>query len=387
MTPRVTAIIPTLNRKDLLVRAVETFREHHSDDECHIIVIENGSDGSDKWCQENGVEVIKPDFSLTFGASNNLAAKQVKSELILMLNNDVICTRNILRPLIATMEAHPRCVMVGAKLLHEDGKIQHAGVEFSREGIPHHVLYRSDADLPCWQFDRPVNAVTAACVLVKRRAWEQVHGFDPRYQSNYEDVDLCLKFRERGWEIWWSHEAEMIHLENQTRGEAGDIRPMLEVFMAKWVATKNLYYLARDGKLALNYPERRLNICDGRNPWPGYLNVAPREAHGVDYIRKVDRGLPFDDQSVVEINCSETIHLFDGDTAWVFLTECWRVLKPGGRMTLSAPVAFSGGPNQKSFWTEDAMGPFLGVLPFKVTAAKTEDDLVAWTMEKGAFAP
>jgi len=377
MPPDVTVIIPTLNRLDLLKAAVESFREHHEGDSYEIVVVENGNDSTEVWCKDNKVRCLKPDNPLPFGHSNNLAARETKSRFLLLLNNDTICTQNILLPMIATMEANPKCVMVGAKLVHEDGTLQHGGIEFAPNGIPFHPLYGGPADLDCLNFDRPVNGVTAACALVRRDAWEKVHGFDERYESNYEDVDLGLKFLERGWQLWFCHSAVMTHLENRTRGDSVDIKPMLKVFARKWIETKNLHYLRDFGKLDHPATERRVKVGTRRGCWPGYVNLDDRQAQGVDMARDIRRGLPFDTGTVKHLLYDLVLQTLSGTEVVDALDEAYRVLASDGLLSVVVPIGI-GDPLARSFWNERSLA--VPSPPWKVERILEDGERVRFDM-------
>lgn len=375
--PRTTVIIPTLNRRDLLVQSVLTFRKHHPEG-YEIVVVDNGNDGTAEWCSENGVECLKPEEPLTFGESNNLAAKGRKTEFLLLLNNDTITREAFCDRLLAFITEKPDAVAVGPKIVNGGSLISHVGVDFDNQGIPFHPYFGADPKIEFVEFSRPVNALTAACILIRRDAWEKVHGFDPRYENNYEDVDLCLKFRERRWDLWYCHDAEVTHLENQTRGDACDIKPMLRVFLEKWVQSGTLEQLLVQGALNIGYEERRLNIGSGDHIAVGYTNVDIMPHPGVDVVRDVTKGLPFDNHSADRIYCKNLLEYLSGEEAVCFLMECVRVMKKDCVMTFIVPHGWTDNPLQKSVWFEKTMQYMVGV---KTKDAKKVKDTLTYTLE------
>jgi GT2 family glycosyltransferase len=112
--------------------------------------------------------------------------------------------------------------VVGAKLLYSDGTIQHAGVVLKRTGVAHHAFRWAPrevlgvprlADLP-----RNCSAVTGACMLVPRRVFEEVGGFDEELRVVLNDIDLCLRIRERGYAVIYTPHALLYHHEGSSRG-------------------------------------------------------------------------------------------------------------------------------------------------------------------------
>jgi GT2 family glycosyltransferase len=107
--------------------------------------------------------------------------------------------------------ADPAIGITGARLTYPDGRIQHAGVYLDRPGgvlTAHNVL----TDEP----SREVDAVTGACMAVRRATWEQLGGFDTGFVNGYEDVDLCLRAQAAGWRVWYTADSRVVHHESQS---------------------------------------------------------------------------------------------------------------------------------------------------------------------------
>ena len=112
---------------------------------------------------------------------------------------------------------------VGAKLLYGDGRVQHGGIVLGVGGVAGHA-HRLDDRLSTGHFNRmlvphSLSAVTAACTVVRRSAFEQVGGLNEvNLAVAFNDVDFCLRLGEAGWRIVWTPFAELMHLESVTRG-------------------------------------------------------------------------------------------------------------------------------------------------------------------------
>src|SRR6185295_1407213 len=173
------------------------------------------------------------------------------------LNNDTIPLDNWLAALVAEVTSHPDVGIVGSKLLYEDDTIQHAGVVFSREGLmPYHLYRRVHRDHPAVNQRRTFQSVTAACMLIRREIFEAEGGFDEQFQNGFEDVDLCLKVGDKGWQIVYQPLSVLYHLESQTPGRKAHDHDNALRFLGRWgqrwwLADEDLYYY-EDGYLAVH---------------------------------------------------------------------------------------------------------------------------------------
>ncbi len=107
---------------------------------------------------------------------------------------------------------------------------------------------------------------------------------------------------------------------------------------------------------------RRLNLGCGKSPKPGYINIDSRELSGVDVVRDLLRGLPYDDSSIDEIFSENTLeHIPQTEVIWM-MNEMWRVLRPGARMRHHVPMAgtvnFYKDPTHLSHWVPDTLTYF-----------------------------
>lgn len=149
-----------------------------------------------------------------FSVACNEAAKRVRDEWILFLNDDIEAENNFLFLMFDTA-LNLGADIVGAKLLYPDGRIQHVGVYFKEDGTPYHAALGAPDKL---REDRIVPAVTGACMMVKRGVFEALGGFDEEFENGFEDVDFCLRAREAGYRIALCGRTKLIHYEKCTRG-------------------------------------------------------------------------------------------------------------------------------------------------------------------------
>lgn len=235
-------IIPVFNKCELTQQCLTRLAAVTSAPDYEVIVVDNAStDGTTEFLSQLGgdIRVIRNQENLGFAKACNRGARVARGEYLVFLNNDTIPTEGWLAAMVDEVERHRDVAVVGSKLLYEDGTIQHAGVVFSRIVFtPYHLYRKCSADAPMVNRRREFQCVTAACMLVRRNPFEEVGGFDEGYQNGFEDVDLCLKIRERGGRIIYRPDSVVYHLESQTPGRKAhdndNARRLLERWSSKW---------------------------------------------------------------------------------------------------------------------------------------------------------
>jgi GT2 family glycosyltransferase len=166
--------------------------------------------------------VLRDDAPLNYAAINNRAVAQCESELVCLVNNDV----EVISPdWLEEMAGHalrPEVGAVGAMLLYPDGTIQHAGVIIGMHGVADHIYAGRPRG---WsghggraRVAQELSAVTAACLMVRRLTYLEVGGLDERLAVAFNDVDFCLRLRERGFHNIWTPHAQLYHHESASRG-------------------------------------------------------------------------------------------------------------------------------------------------------------------------
>ncbi len=230
--PKVSVIIPVFNRLDFTKKCLQSlFYRTNGNIPFEVIVVDNGSsDQTPNFLKEaskiwSSLKVILNSENLGFAKACNQGASIAQGEYLLFLNNDTEVRAGWLDPLVNILDKDPRVGAVGNKLLFPDETIQHAGViivddkRLSDPLLAKLAYYRQPASLP--QANQPFcyQAVTAACLLIRKNAFTQVGGFDEEYWNGYEDVDLCFELGEKGWLIVYEPQSVVIHYESQSGPE------------------------------------------------------------------------------------------------------------------------------------------------------------------------
>lgn len=225
-TPLVSIIIPTRDQRQLLQQCLRTVEEKTSYPRYEIIVLDNDSTEpqtlkylaaiAGKW------RVYRYPGPFNFSAINNFGAAQASGDYFLFLNNDIQVIRSDWLTAMLELAQQPEIGAVGAKLLYPDGRVQHAGVILGIGGVAGHAFKYSPGDAQRYfsmsDVVRNCSAVTAACMMVRRRVFKEVGGFDERFRVAYNDVDFCLRLRQRGHLIVYTPVALLYHHESATRG-------------------------------------------------------------------------------------------------------------------------------------------------------------------------
>jgi GT2 family glycosyltransferase len=272
--PLVSIIIPTKGNIKLLKKCVESIETKSSYKNYEIIVVDNSKKGETKKYLENlKHKVLSYDKPFNFAQINNFAVKNARGVHVIFLNDD---TQVISPDWIEKMLEHsvkPKVGAVGALLFYLNDTIQHAGVLIGVGGVTSHAfegLSRNDSgykDLvqTVWE----CSAVTGACLMIKKSLFEQMGGFDENFAYSFNDVDLCLRLREKGYLIIYTPHAQLYHHGTASRPYTED-NEEIRYFVKRWhdlILKGDPYYdqnLSRVKPFEPKKGEERLVLTDDR---------------------------------------------------------------------------------------------------------------------------
>lgn len=176
--------------------------------------------------------LVTPRENLGFAQGCNVGARTASGDLLVFLNNDTEPQPRWLTSLMFPFFER-EVAAVGAKLVYPDGRVQHAGVEIFRDARG--ILTGQHVDPVFHDARRDVQAVTGACMAVRRDVFDEVDGFDVGFWNGYEDVDLCLAIGEAGYTIRYEPSAVVMHHESASGPERWSrVRENIERLQAKW---------------------------------------------------------------------------------------------------------------------------------------------------------
>lgn len=229
-SPLISIIIANKDHTEDLKRCITSILGKSTYENFEIIVVENNSteraifDYYEELKENEKIRVITFEGEFNYSAVNNLGARHARGEYLLLLNNDTqVITVNWMEELL--MYAQRSDVgAAGGKLYYANKTIQHAGVVLGlgahrTAGHSHYGQHRDNLGYMgrlCYAQD--VSAVTGACLMVKKSLFEEVGGLDEGFAISLNDVDFCLKLREKGYLNVFTPFAELYHLESVSRG-------------------------------------------------------------------------------------------------------------------------------------------------------------------------
>ncbi len=227
--PKVSIIIPTRNGLKLLRQCIDSIESKTTYSNYEIIIMDNGSDDPAlvEYFKELSTspkfKIVRADGAFNYSQLNNIGVESCSGDYVALLNNDVeVITPNWLTEMVS-MAVQPGIGAVGARLIYPNKTLQHCGVILGMGGIaghPHRYFPSKDNGY----FGRAsliqsFSAVTAACLVVSKAHYQSVGGLDAiNLKVAYNDIDFCLRLREKGLRNVWTPYAELFHHESATRG-------------------------------------------------------------------------------------------------------------------------------------------------------------------------
>ena len=256
----ITVIIPYREHIDMTRACLQALWDHTDYANYRIVLIDNWSASDEalvfaaEMSNRSGLSVLRVEEPFNYSRLNNLAVAASDGELLLFMNNDIFVSEpSWLRAMVGEMLADPVVGVVGNKLLYPSGRVQHAGVILGVGGVADHAhrgLAANDAGYVARAIcAQDVSAVTAACMLCRRTAFDEVGGFDEEeLRVAFNDVDLCLKVGRAGYRVIWTPASVAEHRESVSR--ADDMLPGQqsrffhenEVMVARWGDVADKYY-------------------------------------------------------------------------------------------------------------------------------------------------
>lgn len=251
-TPKVSILIPNKDHKDDLKTCIESILGKSTYPDYEIIIIENNSIMQEtfeyyKELEKNDkISVVHYEGEFNYSKINNFGESFAKGDYILLLNNDTeVINDNWIEELMMYGQREDVGV-VGAKLYYEDDTIQHAGIVIGlgSDRAAGHTHYGVDKENVGYMgrlfYAQDVSAVTGACMMVRKSLYEELGGLDEEFTVAFNDVDFCLKAREKGYLNIFTPYCELYHYESKSRGfedtrkKKKRFRQEVQMFRGKW---------------------------------------------------------------------------------------------------------------------------------------------------------
>lgn len=216
----------------------------------------------DNASRDNSVAILRAQFpfaglevnaeNVGFGRANNQLLRHVQGDYVLLLNTDAFVQPETLQRTLAYMDAHPRCGVLGVKLVGRDGALQPScryfptpwNVFLARTGLGRFFPKTRMVDDMEWDHAsvRECDWVPGCYYLVRRQVLDQLGLFDPRYFLYYEEVDHCKRVKEAGWQVVYYPHTSVVHIGGESAKSEGEISTTGRQLSALQIESEILYF-------------------------------------------------------------------------------------------------------------------------------------------------
>lgn len=249
--PKIAIVILNWNGAKLMQQFLPSIIEFSKGDSIQIIVADNGStDESISMIRGQFPEVISLDLEENFGFAKgyNEALKQIEADYFVILNSDVEVTASWLESPIRLMEADENIAAVQPKILSYINRthFEYAGAAggfIDKYGYPFcrgRIFDEVEEDLGQYDTITDVFWATGACIFVRGNLFHEVGGFDADFWAHMEEIDLCWRFKNRGYRIVYTPESQVYHVGGGTLAYDNPRKLFLNFRNNLWLLYKNL---------------------------------------------------------------------------------------------------------------------------------------------------
>ena len=225
-----------------------------------VIVVDNASrDGSAELLRTKfpNAELIENRVNVGFGRANNQALPRARGRYVLLLNTDAFVSPDTLPRTVDFMDTHPRCGVLGVKLVGRDGSLQPScryfptpwNIFLTSAGLTRFFPGARLVDDMSWDHAsvRECDWVPGCYYLVRRDVIERVGLFDPRYFLYYEEVDHCRAVRQAGWSVTYYPFTPVVHLGGESAGTEGPLTRAGRQISTLQIESELLYFRKHHG--------------------------------------------------------------------------------------------------------------------------------------------
>ncbi len=275
----VSIVIPIYGQLNYTLNALHSLLQHKTRYSFEIIVGDDRSpDSSGEWLPKlTFIRYLLHEENGGFVLNCNRSSEIARGKTIVMLNNDVRVAPGWLDRMVDSFRQFPKAGLVGSKLFYPDGSLQEAGGIVWQDGSAWNYGRNDDPNRPRYCYARQMDYVSGCSIAVPMDLWREMKGFDPHFAPAYcEDVDLCFRIRQAGYETWFQPLSRIIHYEGKTSGtdtgqgvKAYQVTNMVKLYerwkdvLADHRPNAQEPWLERERKV-----KKRVLIIDACNPTP-----------------------------------------------------------------------------------------------------------------------
>ncbi len=246
-------IIPAWNKWEYTRNCLNALIETTPLEKVEIIVVDNGSSDETKTelkkfsSKINPLKIIRNEENLGFAKACNQGGNSASGEYLVFLNNDTLTKQGWLEQLLKASKSDPTIGGVGSLLLYPNGSVQHGGVglfhgqtceingeTFGPLSLPHLLGREKTPETLLKKENQVVPALIAACLLVSKKHFLEIQGFDENFKNGFEDVDFCFRLREKGLKTVICPSSVITHFESTTPKPNNFEQENLRRFLSKW---------------------------------------------------------------------------------------------------------------------------------------------------------
>jgi ADP-heptose:LPS heptosyltransferase/GT2 family glycosyltransferase len=240
---KVSIIIPTCASQGYIETCINSLRGKTAYRDFEIVCVDNIPKSAIAWkiwLQQNADKVIDIPAAFNWSVFNNRASEIADGEFLLFMNDDIEIIQDDWLDAMMEHARRPEVAVTGPQLLYRDGKVQHAGMFLSNNGIGRHAFRFAPKDDPCYfglaLTQRNVIAVTGACMLVRRETFERLGRFEEAHEIVNNDLDFCLRAHRAGLLTVFTPYATLTHHELASRANLKEVFDLTH-FNAAWKTT------------------------------------------------------------------------------------------------------------------------------------------------------
>lgn len=252
----------SFNTREILTDCINSVIKNTKGISYEILVVDNDSkDGSVERIKElekkyPKVKLIDAKANLGFGKANNLAAKVAKGEYLLLLNSDTLVFDNAIAESLESLKKNPQAGVFSCKLFNADKTIQASGGYFPNLGNVFAWQFFID-DLPLigktiksfhpkigsYNGNREMDWITGAFMLIPKKVYDEVGGFDENIFMYTEEMELCYRLRKQGYKTLYHNSPAIIHLGGASSGSVFALTSEVKYMLYFWKKHKQTWQL------------------------------------------------------------------------------------------------------------------------------------------------
>jgi GT2 family glycosyltransferase len=263
--PKVSIIIPAYNGWKINYQCIRSILENTSGVSYEVIIADDNSTDETKdigTVIKNSIH-IRSEINKGFLQNCNHAATFAKGEYIHFLNNDTTVRPGWLSSLVELMETDELTGLCGSKLIYPDGRLQEAGGIIWQDGSAWNYGHKQDPEFPAYNYVKETDYISGASILVRKKLWEELNGFDTRYSPAYcEDSDLAFNIRQKGYKVLYQPHSVVVHYEGFSHGTETH---SLQNNIKKYQAENNIKFREKWSEVLKSHQPNGIDVFHSRD--------------------------------------------------------------------------------------------------------------------------